>query len=277
MRQRTSPNLVHISSYLLLLALILPTGNAKAADETAGVLYDRYDRPEGWAGDDSPLRLDLVIPLWLPYLALETTIESTSTLEVDTASEVSWVVIGTLEAGYRSLAARVDAFGIGFEDTVLRENGDETDIVVESSGFVGRGIVMYEFGPWRLKRNKPRWQFAVSPLGGARYNRVALGTGERTDVEGAYDWVDPLVGTRLELRLGDWRMGTHVDVGGFGISSQFAFWAAASVEYMITSWFSTWLGWQHYQVLFEKTVSGEEQSLELLLTGPSAGMTFHIL
>lgn len=271
MQRRPLSKLLYGAWLTLSFGLLLPIDNAHATEDP------RVDSYEGWAGDDSPLRLDFVVPLWLPYLALDTTIESTSTLEVETATEVSWVVIGTLEAGYRSLAARVDAFGIGFEDTVLRENGDETDIVVESSGFVGRGIVMYEFGPWRLKPNKPRWQFAVSPLAGARYNRVSLGTGERTDVEGAYDWVDALVGTRLELRLGDWRMGTHIDVGGFGITSEFAFWAAVNVEYMITSWFSTWLGWQHYQVLFENTINGEEQSLQLLLTGPSAGVTFHIL
>lgn len=254
-----------LGAFALASSLLLNVTNA-AADE-------------GWHGDDSPLRLDAVIPLWLPFLALETTIESDSTLgeNIETETEVAWVVIGSLEVGYEALAARADAFGIGFEDTVLRRSGEDTDIVVESSGFVARGILMYEFGPWRLKRNKPAWQYSIAPLAGARYNRIGLATGERTEIEGDYSWTDPLVGARMDLRLGDWRFGTHLDLGGFGVSSEVAFWAAATVDYMITSWFSVWGGWQHYQVYFEHTSTEEVETLELFLTGPSAGVSFHIL
>lgn len=249
----------------LSLTLLLPAGTAAAA--------------EGWEGDESPLRLDVVVPLWLPFLGLETTIESDSTLgeNIETETEVAWIVIGSLEVGYKALAVRADAFGIGFEDTVLRRDGEDTDVMVESSGFVARGILMYEFGPWRFRQNEPKWQFSVSPLAGARYNRIGLGTGERTEIEGDYSWTDPLVGARTDLRLGDWRFGTHLDVGGFGVSSDVAFWAAATVDYMITSWFSVWLGWQHYQVYFEHESEAEVETLELFLTGPSAGVSFHIL
>ena len=51
-----------LAAFALAASLLLSVTNA-AADE-------------GWHGDDSPLRLDAVIPLWLPFLALETTIES---------------------------------------------------------------------------------------------------------------------------------------------------------------------------------------------------------
>jgi len=233
---------------------------------------------EGWAGDDSPLRLDAVVPLWLPFLGIETTIESDSTLgeNIETETEVAWVVIGSLELGYDSWAVRADAFGIGFEDTVLRREGEETDIMVATSGFVMRGIAMYEFGPWRI-RNKPKWQFAVSPVAGARYNRIGLATGERTEIEGDYDWIDPLVGARMELRLGDWRFGTHMDAGGFGVGSQMALWASATADYMITDWFSVWMGWQHYMVFFKHETEVQEDTLEMFLTGPSAGVSFHIL
>ncbi|HEU5073921.1 MAG TPA: hypothetical protein VFU02_07105 [Polyangiaceae bacterium] len=254
-----------IGASTLSATLLLSAGNAAAA--------------EGWEGDDSPLRLEAVVPLWLPFLGLETTIESDSTVgeNIKTETEVAWIVIGSLELGYKALAARADAFGIGFEDTVLRRDGMETEVMVESSGFVARGILMYEFGPWRIRRNKPAWQFSVSPLAGARYNRIGLGTGERTEIEGDYSWTDPVVGTRMDMRLDDWRFGTHLDIGGFGVSSDLAFWAAATVDYMITSWFSVWLGWQHYQVYFEEASEEQVDTLELFLTGPSAGVSFHIL
>ena len=88
-----------LGAVALVATLLTPTGNAAAAGE-------------GWEGDDSPMRLEAVIPLWLPFLGLETTIESDSTFgeNMETETEVSWVVIGSLELGYKQLAVRADAF-----------------------------------------------------------------------------------------------------------------------------------------------------------------------
>jgi hypothetical protein len=68
----------------------------------------------------------------------------------------------------------------------------------------------------------------------------------------------------------------HTDVGGFTVGSDLAFWASANVEFMIAKWFSVWVGWQHYQVLFQRTTSHGPTSLEFVLTGPSAGFGFHV-
>jgi hypothetical protein len=228
--------------------------------------------------EESPVRLRFVLPLWLPLLDMQSsaTSEGTETEIVETESEVTWVLTGMLEAGYRPIVVRIDLFGIGFGDQILRENGEPTDIVIESSGFVGRAVLMYELGPWRFSRNDARKRFLLAPLAGARYNRLAFETGEQTEISGVYDWVDPLVGARTEFFLGDWRIGTHIDVGGFGVSSELAFWAAVNIEYMITSWFSLWIGWQHYQVLFKAESNQGEERLELFLTGPSAGLGLHV-
>ena len=233
----------------------------------------------GWVGDDSEGRLNVTIPLWLPFLSLDGSLiadtdDGTDTERLETESNVAWVVIGGLEAGYKQVAARLDAFGIGFKDQKVRRNGELSEAQVESSGFVGRGILMYEFGPWTL--NKPENQAAVSPVAGARYNRVAIETGDRAELGGTYDWIDPLVGVRSEFRFGDVRLGAHVDFGGFSVGSDLALWAALSAEYMFTSWFAGWVGWQHYQVFFRESSANEVQTLQLQLTGPSAGVSFYI-
>ena len=93
---------------------------------------------------------------------------------------------------------------------------------------------------------------------------------------GRYQWVDPLVGARTELTLDDFRIGTNVDFGGFGVSSDIAFWASATLEYLVTDWFSLWGGWQHYQVLFDEETSQGEHRLRLYLTGPSAGVSLNL-
>jgi hypothetical protein len=251
----------------------LGSAQAAAADPDARPVEPESGPPK----EESPVRLRLMIPMWLPLLAMESSVSAAGSeaenLEIE--SEVSWVVMGLLETGYRPVFARVDVFGVGFGDQVVTRNGEPTRIDFDSSGLIARGVVMLELGPWRLGRSK-RYRFALAPLAGARYNDVSFDAGEPSDLSADYAWLDPIVGARTEFLLGDFRVGTHVDFGGFGISSDVAFWASASLEYMITDWFSIWLGWQHYQVLFESSSESREERLRLYLTGPSAGLGLHL-
>ena len=199
------------------------------------------------------------------------------TILVQTQSQVEWVAMGMLELGYRPIIARGDVFGIGFDGKLLRENGEATNASVQSSALMARGMLMYEFGPYRLSQRHADRRFSFSPLAGVRYNRVAMEATEPTPLAGHYAWLDPLVGVRDEFVLGRWQLGMHTDVGGFTVGSDLAFWASATVEYMIVRWFSVWIGWQHYQVLFQRKAEHGPTSLELVLTGPSAGFGFHVL
>jgi hypothetical protein len=266
---------VRTGAVAFLLALLLSSQGAVASETEAARPVEPESAP---AEQENPVRLRFMIPMWLPLLAMESSVSSqgsqTDALEVD--SEVSWVVMGVLEAGYRPVFARVDVFGVGFGDQVVTKNGEATRLAFDSSGFIGRGIVLVELGPWRLGRSRKN-RFSVAPLAGARYNNVSLETGAPADYSGHYAWTDPIAGARTDFALGDFRLGTHVDFGGFGISSDVAFWASLSVEYMVTDWFSIWLGWQHYQVLFETTTARGDDRLRLYLTGPSAGLGLHIL
>ncbi len=227
------------------------------------------------------IRLRFVLPLWLPVLAMQSSTESKGTLTdlVQTQTAVRWVAMGMLELGYRPIIARGDVFGIGFDDQLLRKNGEPTDIAVHSSALMTRGMLMYEFGPYRLSQRHADRRFSFAPLVGVRYNRVGIESVEQTDLAGHYSWLDPLIGIRDEFSLGRWQLGMHTDVGGFGIGSgsDFAFWASATVEYLIFPWFSVWIGWQHYQVLFQRSGEHGPTSLEFTLTGPSAGLGFHVL
>lgn len=243
-------------------------GNAHAAAADANAVAT----PRESAEDESRVRLKFVLPLWLPLLALNSsaTVEGSQTEVVEAETEVSWIVIGMLDVGYRPFVARVDVFGVGFGETLSLKGGGERQIAFDGSGFVGRAILMYELGPWALNRTRTN-RFLVAPLAGARYNQVKFEAAEASDLNGRYRWVDPVVGVRTEFTLGDFRLGTHIDFGGFGASSDLAFWGALTAEYFITNWFSIWLGWQHYQVHFEETSDRGEEQLGLYLTGPSAG------
>lgn len=224
------------------------------------------------------IRLRFVLPVWLPFLTFDGSTRSRGSLSdlVQTDTEVRWVATGMLELGYRPIIARGDVFGIGFGDQLLRRNGEPTDTGIHSSALMTRGFLMYELGPYRLSRRHADRTFSWGPLLGVRYNRVGIDATENTNFSGHYAWVDPLAGVREEFMLGRWRLGMHTDVGGFNLASDLAFWASATVEFMIVKWFSVWVGWQHYQVLFQRSESHGPTSLEFVLTGPSAGFGIHV-
>ena len=226
---------------------------------------------------ENRFRLRFILPAWLPLFDLESSLEAkgSTTHVIETKSEVRWVAIGMIEAGYRPFIVRADVFGVGFGDQVLTQNGEATALTLETSGVIARGVLMLELGPWRLSRKRPR-RMVLAPLIGGRYNRIGLDVQRHKELSTHYEWADPIVGVRNEFLLGDWRIGMHTDVGGFTLASDLAFWAALNVEYMITRWLSLWIGWQHYQVLFQRSANGGEQSLNFVLSGPSAGIGIHV-
>src|SRR6187397_172093 len=82
--------------------------------------------PEVPKSDESRVRLRFTIPVWLPLLAMESsaTHDGIQTDSFEMESEVSWVILGTLELGYRPLIARVDVFGAGFGEHIAHKNGN---------------------------------------------------------------------------------------------------------------------------------------------------------
>lgn len=263
-----------------LLRLVLAASVALGLCTSAPASAEPSTSQSGAAPDEpaSRMRLRFVLPLWLPLLTFEGSTQSKGTLSdvVQTETAVRWVAMGMLELGYRPIIARGDVFGIGFGDKLLRRDGQPSDSTVNSSALMTRGFLMYEFGPYRLSQRHADRRFSWGPIAGVRYNRIAVDAAEHSDFAAQYAWLDPIVGFRDEFVLGRWRLGMHTDVGGFNVSSDLAFWASASVEFMIAKWFSVWIGWQHYQVLFQRSTSTGATSLEFVLTGPSAGFGFHV-
>ena len=255
-----------------ILAFVLGLARSAEAEPEVGARAS-----EAAAEAEPRFRLRFILPAWLPLFDLESSLEAKGSTShvIETKSEVRWVAIGMLEAGYRPLIVRGDVFGVGFGDQVLTQNGEPTALTLESSGVIARGFVMWEFGPWWLSRKRSR-RMVLAPLAGVRYNRYGLDVQRDKELSTHFEWTDPIVGVRNEFILGDWRIGMHTDVGGVTVSSDLAFWAALNVEYMITRWLSFWIGWQHYQVMFQRQSERGEQSLNFVLSGPSAGIGIHV-
>ena len=64
---------------------------------------------------------------------------------------------------------------------------------------------------------------------------LELDPARRPPVSSEQDWTDPVVGARIRLPLGEgFRLAINGDVGGFGVSSEFAWSATALVEWDFT-------------------------------------------
>jgi hypothetical protein len=240
------------------------------ADPSSAPATPASEAPDVW-------RLRFVLPVWLPFSKAESRTDvplpAGGPPALETRTSVEWFLLGVLEAGYRPISARFDVFGAGFHDRLEHQNGTTTNVAVDSSGVIARGLVGYEFGPFR--RGAGRW-YSMTPLIGVRYNQLGFSVPDHSALAGDYRWVDPLVGARADFTLQKWRVMTELDFGGFGAGSDFALWAQVSGEYMLASWCALWAGWQHYEVLLEQPVKRPDRRMLLYLTGPAVGFSFHI-
>ena len=85
------------------------------------------------------------------------------------------------------------------------------------------------------------------------------------------DFVDPIVGLRVNTRLSDdWSLLGYFDIGGFGVGSDLTWQFAATANYQATDNLYLSLGWRHLYV----DLSEKGADFEVNLTGPVVGATW---
>jgi hypothetical protein len=98
----------------------------------------------------------------------------------------------------------------------------------------------------------------IDLFAGVRYNSLKLdieidattpGGGKNlfTSDSADRDWADPLIGIRGQWNFDErWFVAGRADIGGFGVASDFAWNAQATVGYQFTKGFSTELGYRYF-------------------------------
>jgi hypothetical protein len=118
-------------------------------------------------------------------------------------------------------------------------------------------------------------------LAGARYYQ--LDTGLDLSVggvpSGSFDndhgWIDPIIGLRYHGDLGEhWALHGRVDVGGFGVGSDFAWNASALLGYRFGSSWAAELGYRVLSLDFEKGSGSDQLAYDLTMSGPIIGVSF---
>ncbi len=94
-------------------------------------------------------------------------------------------------------------------------------------------------------------------------------------VKATADWLDPVVGARLDTPLSSkWTFTLQGDIGGFGVGSNLSWQAWANFDYRFSETGSLALGWRHLAWDYEEGSGIKEFTYDAYLTGPVVGLTF---
>ena len=96
------------------------------------------------------------------------------------------------------------------------------------------------------------------------------------DVTKKETWLDPLIAARFTIPMeSKWRLGIQGDIGGFGISSDFAWQVFPFVGYRFSQLFELGAGYRAIGMKYE-TGSGDDYFLyDMVIFGPQLGLVFH--
>jgi opacity protein-like surface antigen len=188
----------------------------------------------------------------------------------DVLSAVDVALMGVFEARRGRLGLIAD---LVYAD--LTERNDTPFGVLFSHARVESELTLASgYAAYRLHEDD---RVAVDALGGFRAVSVDLAVTleprllerQRFDVSG--DWIDPLVGARVQVALADrWSATAFGDIGGFGGDTDLTWQAFASLSYRINDRWSAQGGWR--QLHIEHRIEGRDVTLEL--GGPLLGATF---
>ena len=166
----------------------------------------------------------------------------------------------------------------------LKYESDSADLTIDLNMVSFGGF--YRLGPWPLAKdgntNAPK--LIVDLYAGGRYTYVKIELDDTFlnlfDGEESEDWVDPVIGVRSLWTLSPkWTVALRGDVGGFGVSSDFAWQAMGLLGYTLK-----FLGDEHaqafagYRIISQdyETGSGTNKfAWDIDLKGPVIGLAYH--
>jgi hypothetical protein len=261
---------------LLLAAIILPTATVSAGPELSDA---KSASPTPVPAYDAPASVEarIGLPGWLSGLSGDFGVRG---------------IVSPLDIGFNDILQRLDAifalsaylrynhwefFGDGqylrISDSVRLPGVlfDRANIEVESAfveAFVGYRLIDCEKG-------------SLSVFTGARYNymsgdlqifddgdprfpllRQRLGIPSNLRVSGSKDWVDPVIGIGGKVRVAKpVTLYAKGDIGGFGAASDFTWQVGGGVEFQITRWLYSDVGWRYLK--YDYTSGGFTNKTEL--------------
>lgn len=252
----------------LVLTAIIPCGVAWGADAAAGEASAKAagepQKPE------DAVQVQVAFYSWLSSLSneihtrKEEATSETGLNEILDALDFANFAHVEVQKGKWGLFSELDFVKLS-NDTEFRNPGDGAPFKIHADGVVKQ--TMIEAGGIRSFEGS---RLSLDALAGARYFRLESDVNAGPfESEVSKDWVDPLVGARLRLRLSDkWSASLRADLAGFGTGSELTTNAVATVGYDISERYTIGFGYRYMDIDYENG------NIELSSTtqGPVIGM-----
>jgi hypothetical protein len=184
------------------------------------------------------------------------------------------------------LEARKGKWAFFLDPTYLRIVGNETaaspfggslDVEVTTEAWLVEGGAFYRIAESAVGDDGVR-SIAVDLLGGFRYNYLKAGVDVEgsinVDVEESKDWLDPIVGGRIQARLSKkLLLNLRGDIGGFGISdaSDSTWSLLAALGYQLNERTTLLVGYRALAVDYDEGSGSDLFEYDVTMSGPFFG------
>jgi hypothetical protein len=153
--------------------------------------------------------------------------------------------------------------------------GATKDLPIGTSAEVDFDELVVEVdGSWRFAK---RWElyFGLRAVDIDATLEVRPVFGSNQTASASKKWVDPLVGLRLDVPMGEkWMFVGRGDVGGFGVGSDLAWQATAHFDWRISKHCGATFGYIALDMDYEDGEGSDFFRYDILAAGPFAGATF---
>jgi opacity protein-like surface antigen len=261
----------------LLATILLPASIVLAGTESYDYKAASPPPPQLWCESPPPVEFRIGIPGWVAGLSGDFGVRGVVTEQdvkfTDILKRLDMIAVGSLYARYQRWEIFADGQYMKISDTATLPG-----LLFDTAHVSLKSAFAEAFVGYRLTNCK---NGILSVFAGARYNymsanlqiakdsdprfpilRERLGIPPNLKVSGSIDWVDPVIGLAGKVHV--WKpvsLYAKGDIGGFGAASDFTWQVQGGVEFQLTQWLWSDVGWRY--VKFDYTSGGFTNKTEL--------------
>jgi hypothetical protein len=261
----------------LLVTIFLSASIVLAGTESYDYKAAPPPPPEPWCVTPPDTEFRIGIPGWITGLQGDFGVRGVVTDQdvkfTDILKQLDMIAVGSLYARYHRWEIFADGQYLKISDTAKLPGllFDTARVSLKSAfaeAFVGYRLINCQ-------------RASLSLFAGGRYNymsgdlhiakdsdprfpilREKLGISTNLRVSGSIDWVDPVIGTSGKLHI--WKpvsLWAKGDIGGFGAASDFTWQVQGGLEFQVTRWLYSDVGWRYLK--YDYTSGGFTNKTEL--------------